>query len=126
MRLVVAVLRPAQLEAVRQALASVHVTRLTICDAQGYHASQGDHGQQDDQGLRGESGIVQESVMEIAVNDDFLERTVDTIRKAMLLGDELSTDAASNGSPRPSGRLFVLPINDAVQLYRDVRGPEAI
>jgi nitrogen regulatory protein P-II 1 len=120
MRLVVAVLRPSQLEAVRQALAAVHVTRLTICDAQGYQASQGYHGQ------RGESGIVQESVMEIAVNDDFLERTVDTIRKAMLLGDELSTDAAPNGSPRPSGRLFVLPIHDAVQLYRDVRGPEAI
>jgi nitrogen regulatory protein P-II 1 len=120
MRLVVAVLRPSQLEAVRQALAAVHVTRLTICDAQGYHALQGD------QSLRGESGIVQESVMEIAVNDDFLERTVDTIRKAMLLGDELSTDAAPNGSPRPSGRLFVLPIHDAVQLYRDVRGPEAI
>ena len=120
MRLVVAVLRPAQLEAVRQALAAVHVTRLTICDAQGYHASQGHHG------LRAESGIVQESVMEIAVNDDFLERTVDTIRKAMLLGDELSTEAAPDGSPRPSGRLFVLPIHDAVQLYRDVRGPEAI
>jgi nitrogen regulatory protein P-II 2 len=120
MRLVVAVLRPAQLEAVRQALAAVHVTRLTICDAQGDHATQGDHG------LRGESGIVQESVMEIAVNDDFLERTVDTIRKAMLLGDEPSTDAAPDGSPRPSGRLFVLPIHDAVQLYRDVRGPEAI
>jgi nitrogen regulatory protein PII len=120
MRLVVAVLRPSQLEAVRQALAAVHVTRLTICDAQGYHASQGYPG------LRGESGIVQESVMEIAVNDDFLERTVDTIRKAMLLGDEPSTDAAPDGSPRPSGRLFVLPIHDAVQLYRDVRGPEAI
>jgi nitrogen regulatory protein P-II 2 len=117
MRLVVAVLRPSQLEAVRQALAAVHVTRLTICDAQGYHASK-------DQ--QGESRVVQESVMEIAVNDDFLERTVDTIRKAMLLGDELSADAAPNGSPRPSGRLFVLPIHDAVQLYRDVRGPEAI
>ena len=126
MRLVVAVLRPSQLEAVRQALAAVHVTRLTICDAQGYHASQGDHASPGYHGQRGESGIVQESVMEIAVNDDFLERTVDTIRKAMLLGDELSTDAAPNGSPRPSGRLFVLPIHDAVQLYRDVRGPEAI
>ena len=120
MHMVVAVHRPAQLEPVRQALAAVHVTRLTICDAQGHHAPQGHHG------LRGESGIVQESVMEIAVNDDFLERTVDTIHKAMLLGDELSTDAAPNGSPRPSGRLFVLPIHDAVQLYRDVRGPEAI
>jgi nitrogen regulatory protein P-II 2 len=112
MRLVVAVLRPAQLEAVRQALAAVHVTRLTICDAQGYHDG-------------GEACLVQESVMEIAVNDDFLERTVDTIRKAMLLGDEPATNG-TDGPVSRSGRLFVLPIHDAVQLYRDVRGPEAV
>ena len=113
MRLVVAVLRPAQLEAVRQALAAVHVTRLTICDAQGYH------------GVGNSGGIVQESVMEIAVNDDFLERTVDTIRQAMLLGEPLPVDAA-NAPVGQAGRLFVLPIDDAVQLYREVRGPEAV
>ena len=114
MHMVVAVLRPAQLEAVRQALAAVHVTRLTICDAQGYH------------GAGEDSRIVQESVMEIAVNDDFLERTVDTIRQAMLLG-EGPTSGDTAGEPRSqSGRLFVLPIAEAVQLYRDVRGPEAV
>ena len=120
MHMVVAVLRPAQLEPVRQALAAAHVTRLTICDAQGYHGSQGQHG------LLGESGIVQESVMEIAVNDDFLERTVDTIRKAMLLGEEPTTDGARIRFTSQSDRLYVLPIHDAVQLYRDVRGPEAV
>jgi nitrogen regulatory protein PII len=118
MRLVIAVLRPAQLEPVRQALAAVHVTRLTICDAQGFH------------GPRGAAGIVQESVMEIAVNDDFLERTVDTIRKAMLLGEDSATGGTRDGAgdipPSQSDRLFVLPIHDAVQLYRDVRGPEAV
>lgn len=114
MHLVVAVLRPAQLEAVRQALAAVHVTRLTVCDAQGYHAA------------GGATGIVQESLMEIAVNDDFLERTVETIRRAMLLGEESATDAAGDRHRSPSGRIFVLPIHDAVQLYRDVRGPEAV
>ena len=126
MHMVVAVLRPAQLEPVRQALAAVHVTRLTICDAQGYHDPQGYHGPQGQHGLRGESGIVQESVMEIAVNDDFLERTVDTIRKAMLLGEEPETDGGSTRLTSQSDRLYVLPIHDAVQLYRDVRGPEAV
>jgi nitrogen regulatory protein PII len=113
MRLVVAVLRPAQLEAVRQALAAVHVTRLTICDAQGYHA-----------GVTG-GGLVQESVMEIAVNDDFLERTVDTIRQAMRLGAAIPGDADHEPASE-AGRLFVLPIEDAVQIYREVRGPEAV
>ena len=114
MYMVVAVLRPAQLEAVRQALAAVHVTRLTICDAQGYHGA-GDG-----------SRIVQESVMEIAVNDDFLDRTVDTIRKAMLLGAEPATDGGADALTTASAGLMVLPIHDAVQIYRDVRGPEAV
>jgi len=102
MRLVMAVVRPAQLEAVRQALAAVHVTRLTVCDAQ-HHGS---------------AGVAQEAVMEIAVNDDFLDRTVDTLANALRIGDPAATT--------PSHRLFVLPMQEAVQLYRDVRGPEAL
>jgi len=114
MHMVVAVLRPAQLEAVRQALAAVHVTRLTVCDAQGHHET-GDR-----------SRIVQESVMEIAVNDDFLERTVATIQTAMQPGAETATDGVGGDVARGPSRIFVLPIDDAVQLYRDVRGPEAV
>ncbi|MFM8708101.1 MAG: P-II family nitrogen regulator [Planctomycetia bacterium] len=106
MRLVVAVLRPAQLEAVRQALAAVHVTRLTVCDAQGFRAG----------------GIAQESVMEIAVNDDFLDRTVDTIRQAI----EIAPACQGDDGDDVAGRLFVLPIEEAVQIYREVHGPEAV
>ena len=114
MRLVVAVLKPAQVEAVRQALAAVHVTRLTICDAQGYSG-----------GSEGNTALVQESVMEIAVNEDFLERTVETIHKAMHLGETAGVDA-SDTVQSTIGSLFVLPINEALQLYREVRGPEAV
>ena len=89
------------MEALRQALAAVHVTRLTVCDAQGY----------DDPG----GGLAQQAVMEIAVNDDFLDRTVDTIAAAIRLR-----------GGRVEDRLHVLPIHGAVQIYRDVRGPEAV
>ena len=106
MRLVMAVLRPTQLEAVRQALAAVHVTRLTVCDVQGHDGSDGG------------SGVTQQAVMEIAVNDDFLERTIDTLAAVMTIGQPA-------GVPL-SDRLHVLPMHEAVQIYRDVRGPEAI
>jgi nitrogen regulatory protein PII len=104
MRLVVAQLKPSQLEAVRQALAAVQVTRLTVCDAHGY-PGQG----------RG-TPLVQETLMQIAVNEDFLGRTVDTIRAAL----------AAGGAEGDAGRIFVLPMIDAVQLYREVRGAEAV
>jgi len=114
MRLVVAVLRPSQLEAVRQALAAVHVTRLTVCDAQGIVATGA---------TSTAAGIAQEAVMEIAVNDDFLERTIDTLRAAT----QHDVPAADDGGlPQPGCRLFVLPIEEAVQIYRDVRGQEAL
>ena len=98
MRLVVAVLKPSQLEVVRQALAGVHVTRLTVCDAQGFTPGP----------------LVQQTVIEVAVNDDFLDRTIDAIAAAIGRTDDLPA------------RLMVLPIDDAVQIYRTVRGPEAV
>ena len=100
MRLVVAVLEPSQVDTVRQALSGVHVTRLTICDAQQYDA--GGH-------------LSQQAVMEIAVNDDFLDRTVDTIAAAIRLRGDDATE-----------RVHVLPMEEAVQIYREVRGPEAV
>lgn len=101
MRLVIAVVQPAQVEAVRQALAGVHVTRLTICDAQGYDDALG--------------RLVQQTCLEIAVNDDFVERTVSTIAAAISL----------SGTGR-SGQVLVMPMEDAVQIYREVRGSEAV
>lgn len=101
MRLVIAVVKPAQVETVRQALAAAHVTRLTICDAQGYDDAAG--------------RLVQQTCLEIAVNDDFVEPTVKTIAAAL----------TCSGADAP-GQIFVMPMGDAVQLYREVRGPEAI
>lgn len=102
MRLVVAILRPAQVEQARQALAGVHVVRMTICDAHGYDLSAADQ-------------LAQEAVLEIAVNDDFVARTLDTLTAVIEAGGD---DVAE--------RLRVLPMEQAVQLYREVRGPEAI
>jgi len=110
MRLVIATLLPGQVEAVRHALAEVHVTRLSIADAHGYP-------------MAGSTGAVaQLAVMEIAVNDDFLERTVATIAGVMNLTgrpEDASGGVAATG-------LYVLPISETVQIYRAVRGPEAI
>jgi len=99
-RLVVAVIKPAQVEMVRLALAAVQVTRLTVCDVHGY-----------DRSTDGDT-LAQEAMIEIAVNDDFLDRTLEAVSAAL----------ASGGA----GRLFVLPMVEAVQLYREVRGPEAV
>lgn len=101
MRLVVAVIKPSEMESVRQALDAVQVTRMTVCDAHGYDLVAADP-------------LAQETMVSIAVNDDFVERTVQAISTVLAAG----CDSTS--------RVYVLPIHDAVQIYRDVRGPEAI
>jgi nitrogen regulatory protein PII len=101
MRLVVAVIKPAEVESVRQALAAVQVTRLTVCDTHGYD-------------LAAPEPLAQQAMLEIAVNDDFLDRAVAAITAVL----EAGADSTS--------RVFVLPMHDAVQLYRSVRGPEAV
>lgn len=101
MRLVVALIKPAEVESVRQALAEVQVTRLTICDAHGFD-------------LDAAEPLVQQTMLEIAVNDDFVDRAAGAISAVLAAGG----DAAS--------RVYVLPIEEAVQLYRAVRGAEAV
>jgi nitrogen regulatory protein P-II 2 len=105
MRLIVAIVKPGQVESVRQALAAVEVTRMTIGDAQGFSSL--------DRG--GDGRPAQKAVIEIACNDDFVVRATDAIASVL--------DAAEDYG---GVRLFTLPIDDAVQLYRDVRGPEAV
>ncbi|MCE9629652.1 MAG: P-II family nitrogen regulator [Planctomycetia bacterium] len=101
MRLVIAVIKPAQVESVRQALAAVQVTRLTVCDVHGYD-------------LAADDPLAQEVMIEIAVNDDFVTRTVNAISAVLAAGGDATA------------RLFVLPMHEAVQIYRAVRGPEAV
>lgn len=101
MRLVMAMVKPIQVEAVRRALAAMQVTRLTVCDAQGYDDASG--------------RLVQQTCLEIAVNEDFVERTVKTIAAA-----------AGTAGAAHEGQIFVMPMDEAVQLYRAVRGPEAV
>lgn len=100
MRLVLALLKPAELESVRQALAAVQVERMTVCDAHGYD-------------LESVDPLTQRTMLEISVNDDFVDRTVTAISAALAAGGA-------------AGSVVILPMHDAVQLYRGVRGPEAV
>lgn len=121
MKLVLAIVPHSRMEAVRRALAEVHVTRLSIVDGHGYLAKTGD-------GMRQAHGgsIVRHTVLEIAVNDDFLERTVEVIERALMLA-AASDDAEDSGEATSDpGGLYVLPMDAAAQIYCNVRGPEAI
>jgi len=101
MRMVVALLEPTRLDRVRAALQALQVTRMTVCDPHAYARPGGD-------------GVAQRTMVEIAVNDELVERTVQVLEAAV--GDDGSAD----------GRVFVLPVAEAVGLAPPRRGPEAV
>jgi nitrogen regulatory protein P-II 1 len=115
MKLIVAIIQPTKLKAVQEALANVGVERMTVCDAQGYARQLG----QSDayRGVEYRAQLLRKVALEITVNDDFLERTVDGIITAARTGPDGNIG---------DGKVFVLPCEDAIAIGGDVRGPEAV
>jgi nitrogen regulatory protein P-II 2 len=124
MRLVLALIQPTKLRAVQEALARIGVQRMTICDAQGYGQQLG--GQQlgeranervDERPREGQAILLRKVAMEIVVNEDFLDRTVETIAHVARSGPEGEIG---------DGKVFVLPVEEVVRLSDTVRGVEGV
>ncbi|NMC21389.1 MAG: P-II family nitrogen regulator [Thermogutta sp.] len=115
MKLVLAVIQPAKLESVREALDRIEVGRLTITDAQGF-ARGSALGRDESSRLRG-GRVLRKSLLEIVVNDDFAERTVNTIAQVAKTG--------RTGHPE-DGKIFVLAVEQTVRISDGALGPGAV
>lgn len=114
-KIVIAVIQPTKLQAVREALRAIEVTRLTVFDAQGYARQRGQTEQY--RGREYQTTLLQKVVLEIVVNDDFLERTIRTIVQAARTGPQGNIG---------DGKIFVVPVEEAIQLEDGSRGPGAV
>ena len=114
-KLVVAIIQPTKLQAVQQALAHVGVERMTVCDAQGFGQQKGQT--ETYRGVEYQTQLLRKIALEIAVNDDFLDRTIDTIISVARTGPDGHIG---------DGKIFVLPMEDAIQIGGTERGPGAI
>lgn len=115
MKMVIAVIQPTKLQAVREALRGVEVTRLTVFDAQGYARQRGLPELY--RGREYQAMLLQKVVLEIVVNDDFLERTIHTIVQAARTGPQGNIG---------DGKIFVVPVEEAIELQDGSRGPGAV
>jgi nitrogen regulatory protein P-II 1 len=115
MKLIVAIIQPTKLKAVQEALANVGVERMTVCDAQGFARQRGQTELY--RGVEYKSHLLRKVTLEITVNDDFLEKTVEVITAIARTGPEGSIG---------DGKIFVLPCEEAVAIGGELRGPEAV
>ena len=125
MKLVIAIIQPTKLSAVREALEKIEVHRMTVCDGQGFgprrkRAVPFQPGAQLGGGSfsSGEGfSVVREIVLEIVVNDDFLQRTIETIS---------TTGRTGPDDTMGDGKIMVLPADDMVMINDSSRGPGAV
>jgi nitrogen regulatory protein P-II 2 len=115
MKLVIAIIQPTRLAAVQAALEKAGISRMTVCDAHGFARQRGQTATF--RGMEYKTHLLRKITLEIAINDDFVERTIDTICKAAKTGQ-----AGNIGD----GKIFVLPLGEAHDLGAAVSGPEAV
>ncbi len=115
MKLLIAIIRPTKLEAVREALRVIGVERMTVCDAHGYGRQLGQT--ETYRGVEYSVNLLRKVVLEVVVNDDFFDRTIETIEQVARTGPEGNIG---------DGKIFQIPVLETIRIGQTVTGPEAV
>lgn len=122
MKLVIAIIRETQLDEVREALIDADIRRITVMRVSG-------HGKAEDEKIyRGKKvvpGLIPKMKLEIAVNDEFVDITVNTIIKTVKARYSNGGSKELHGNPG-DGKIFILPLEECIRISTEERGSEAI
>ena len=113
MKLITAIIQEDKLDEVREALIQAEISRITVCRVAG-------HGRQEDiEFYRGQQiapSLISKVQIQIAVNDEFVEPTIEAILKSAKHGTGIIGD----------GKIFVTPLEQCIRIRTEERGGEAI
>lgn len=115
MKLLMAIIQPTKLAAVRNALNEIGIESMTVCDSRGYARQRGQV--ETYRGHEYQAILLRKVAVEIVAHEDRLERIIETLANIARTGSEGSIG---------DGKIFLLPVDDAIRLSDDVRGPEAV
>ena len=112
MKLISAIIQPHKLDEVREALAGAGVQGLTVVEARGYGRQKGHR-----EVYRGAEYVIDflpKVKIEIAIADELLEKTIDTIEAAAKTGNV------------GDGKIFVSNLEQAVRIRTGETGDDAL
>jgi nitrogen regulatory protein P-II 1 len=113
MKMIVAIIQPDKLEDVRKSLMDADITRITVQRCTG-------HGRATDTSLyRGQEltpDLFPKVRIEVAVNDAFVDITVQAILTAARHGSGVLGD----------GKIFIMPLEECIRIRTGERGGDAI
>lgn len=112
MKLVTAVIQPHKLDDVRAALNDIGIQGMTVVEARGFGRQKGHR-----EVYRGAEYVVDflpKIKLEIAIDDDIVERAIDAIESAAKTGNV------------GDGKIFISSIDQAIRIRTGESGPEAL
>ncbi|HUL52470.1 MAG TPA: P-II family nitrogen regulator [Opitutaceae bacterium] len=112
MKLIVAIIKPFKLEEVKEALSGIGIEGMTVTEVKGFGRQKGHT-----EIYRGSEYTVDflpKVKIEIALGDELVGRTVETIVKSAKTGKI------------GDGKVFVIPLEEVVRIRTDERGEAAI
>lgn len=115
MKLIIAIIQPSKLEAIKESLSRVEVFRLTVSEVQGFGRQKGYTEMY--RGAETTVNLLRKIELQIAVNDEMVEPTIEAIIQA--------GRTPPNGKIG-DGKIFVLPLDDCIRIRTGERGPDAI
>lgn len=112
MKLIVAYIQPESLPAVKQALYKKEIFKMSITNAMGCGQQMGYH--ETYRGVDKEVNLLKKVRVEIAVNEEFVERTVEAIIEGARTGNI------------GDGKIFVTALEECIRIRTGEKGKEAI
>ena len=112
MKKIEAIIKPFKLDDVKEALSDIGIYGMTVTEVNGYGRQKGH--KEIYRGAEYVVDFVPKIKIEIVVNDDRAQEAVDTIRKA------------ANSGKIGDGKIFVLPVEQAIRVRTGETGDEAL
>jgi nitrogen regulatory protein P-II 1 len=112
MKLIIAYIQPHKLEDVKAALAKADVAKMSVTNSLGCGAQKGYH--ESYRGVEFDVNLLKKIRIEIGVNEDFVQKTIDTIITAARTGEI------------GDGKIFVVPLEACIRIRTGEKGSAAI
>ncbi len=112
MKLVMAIIKPSKLDAVREALTELGVQGLTVSEVKGFGRQKGQT--EIYRGAEYQIEFVPKIRIDVVIDDGDVERVLETIR------DAANTDKIGDG------KIFVLEVGEAMRIRTGETGPGAL
>ncbi len=112
MKLIIAYIQPHMLNEVKQELYKAEVYKISITNAMGCGQQKGYH--ESYRGVDIEVTLLKKVRIEIAINDNFVQATVDAIIKGARTGEI------------GDGKIFIMPLEECIRIRTGETGTEAI